>query len=179
MYLGVSTKSYVDTTGEDNTLLIKIEKDSGDVVCQRLYGGLGIDGVTNSIDQDEHGYIYLAGKTTSDTAGNDTGVNRAVILKANKECLDSIETVQHEIETPGLRIYPNPTSGLLNIDAGLLEGVNMDLEVFDLSGRVVLQKTNAVGAGLYQFELDLPSGTYLVSISDSERRLDPVRVVIH
>lgn len=59
IYVSASTKSYVDSAGEDNTLLLKLEKDSGDVVCQRIWGGLGIDNANSSIDQDGYGSIYL------------------------------------------------------------------------------------------------------------------------
>ena len=84
IYVSASTKSYVEPQGKDNTLLLKIDKQSGKLVTQRVWGGLGIDGVTTSIDQDNHGHLYLSGNSTSADDGTDTGNNTAIILKVKK-----------------------------------------------------------------------------------------------
>jgi hypothetical protein len=62
IFVSASTKSYVEQGGKDNTLLLKIDKQTGKLVTQRTWGGLGTDGVTTSIAQDSHRLPVLVRK---------------------------------------------------------------------------------------------------------------------
>ncbi|MFK7972648.1 MAG: PKD domain-containing protein, partial [Bacteroidia bacterium] len=69
---------------------------------------------------------------------------------------------------PGLKVFPNPTSGLLEISAS--ERMLTLVQVFDIHGRRVLWKENA---GVNRFSIDLhsqPAGAYVISITDDNRR---------
>lgn len=81
IYVSATTKSYVEPRGKDNTLLLKIDKKTGHLINQHIWGGLGLDGATTSISQDRHGSLYLSGHATSSDDGTDTGKKSAVILK--------------------------------------------------------------------------------------------------
>ncbi len=82
VFVTSSTKSYVD--GKDNTLVFKIDKESGELINQRLWGGKGIDGATTSIVLGDTDFIYLSGNMTSGDDGEDTGMHTAVVLKVEK-----------------------------------------------------------------------------------------------
>lgn len=62
-----------------------------------------------------------------------------------------------------IRIYPNPTKGLLRIDIPNLDGANITLDVFDSHGRLLIRKdAQAIGN-----QLDLsayPTGMYILLI---------------
>ena len=54
----------------------------------------------------------------------------------------------------GLNIYPNPTSGLLNIDLGEYQGESVDVNIYDPVGRVVWSKhINKVESNVIQAKL--------------------------
>ena len=54
----------------------------------------------------------------------------------------------------GLNIYPNPTSGLLNIDLGEYQGESVDINIYDPVGRVVWSKhINKVESNVIQAKL--------------------------
>ncbi|MFZ5941785.1 MAG: T9SS type A sorting domain-containing protein [Bacteroidota bacterium] len=64
----------------------------------------------------------------------------------------------HPAESPGeLRIYPNPSSGLIRLDLPEDAGTNLEMEIYDLSGRKILSgmqqgreiDTGNLGEGLY------------------------------
>lgn len=84
IYVTSSTKSYVEAGGKDNTLLLEIDKRSGKLVEQRLWGAKGIDGATTSISAGEDGFLYLSGNTTSSETGEDSGKFSAVVLKVRR-----------------------------------------------------------------------------------------------
>ena len=70
-----------------------------------------------------------------------------------------------------LNIYPNPTDGLLTIEFETAEK-NVDLEVFDVSGKLVLQSLSKHNGGLFQKSLDLShlsEGNYFVKITAGEK----------
>ena len=133
IYISASTKSYVDSgnNGMDNTLLWTINKHSGNLVSQKIWGGLGIDNVNSSIDQDEHGGLYLSGYSTTKDDGT-AGPKRAVVMKVNKS--DLIPSCKMKPEERPLGIYPNPFSSETTIQTGeSLDGAT--LTVFNANGQ--------------------------------------------
>ncbi len=180
IYLGVSTKSYVDSAagGLDNTLLIKLNKDSGDVVCQRLWGGLGIDGVTTSIDQDENGYIYLSGNTTTAEDGTDSGLNRAVILKVNKDCMVSTGEMVTSKESISFTVYPNPFSSetTLLLSDHLLQAAT--LTVYNSSGQAVKELNNLSDKTITLNRDDLPAGLFFIQLTQEHSIIASAKIII-
>ena len=68
-------------------------------------------------------------------------------------------------------IYPNPTSGLLTIELVTSEK-KVDIEVFDLIGKLMIKNSTAHDGGVFQKTLDLSSlheGIYFVKISVVEK----------
>lgn len=71
-----------------------------------------------------------------------------------------------EAEAVGLAVYPNPTSGVVTVQAGLPMA---ELRVYDVAGRTVFQKNTATAEG--QFDLSvLPAGTYRLSVTLQDGR---------
>ncbi len=82
VFVSATTKSYVEA--KDNTLLLKIDKRSGNLVSRRLWGGKGFDGITTSIALGEDGFLYLSGKSATTDNGEDSKQPSAVIMKVRR-----------------------------------------------------------------------------------------------
>jgi len=71
-----------------------------------------------------------------------------------------------------LNVYPNPTSGELNLEILLSEGKTIDYRIFDLSGRLMVddvERKKYDGAGQYNQKMDLghlENGFYLLVLTD-------------
>jgi len=64
-----------------------------------------------------------------------------------------------------LKVYPNPASDLLNIEITPSDTGRMLLEVFDLSGKAVINKT-VVNEPLMQLDIeDLAEGAYSLKVT--------------
>ena len=78
----------------------------------------------------------------------------------------------------GLRVYPNPTSGLLTLELDAPRATSLRYDLFDLTGRRLLSRDLGRQQSLRE-GIDLgsyPTGTYLLRIQ-SERGAQTVRLV--
>jgi hypothetical protein len=79
-------------------------------------------------------------------------------------------SVEDQVVSDQINVYPNPTNGLLHI-TGLNEGV-MTFSVYDLMGRLVVRTAERVQSGIVDLQLvGLPAGTYFVKIGLGEGAL--------
>jgi hypothetical protein len=69
---------------------------------------------------------------------------------------------EKEVDANHLLIYPNPNTGLINIDLGSL--TNVSIKVINLSGQLIYYKEN-IHTPIYQFELDAAPGIYIIELS--------------
>ena len=107
-----------------------------------------------------------------DLSGNRT--DRTIVLSQTKSATISDENQLEELEdqlgTQEIRIYPNPTKGLLKIDLPSLSDPEMTLRVHDSQGRLLISRpAQQIGneLNLYQY----PSGLYILIIqSGAEKR---------
>lgn len=65
-------------------------------------------------------------------------------------------------------VFPNPSNGSLQVAMGYFEDERTQVNVFDVSGRVVLQRTFENSPHDFQFS-GLPQGYYLIRIDDGKR----------
>ena len=75
-------------------------------------------------------------------------------------------------ETSGeLMLWPNPCSGYLNIFTGNWPGIDLQVTLYDITGRIVLRKYFTSGS---IFGLNLPdslSGIYILKITGSGKTM--------
>lgn len=67
-----------------------------------------------------------------------------------------------------LNIYPNPTTGLVNLEYTLDRGTALQVDVLDVVGKVVLNRNIASGTGVQREVLDLSTlanGTYVLKLN--------------
>ncbi len=75
-------------------------------------------------------------------------------------------------ELANVKIFPNPTSGMITITAADLEGTAVQVTVMDLQGREVLRRALNPVAGALNAEIDLSAeaaGLYVVRVQQGEK----------
>lgn len=94
-----------------------------------------------------------------DCVGGNTGLN---------PCVDGIEDVN---QINDINIYPNPSTGTFYINSNQLDNVNYEINVYDMTGQIVKQFTNAK-------EIDISSlnnGIYYVEISTEKSLITVIK----
>lgn len=156
-------------------LVIDLEQGQTNIIVE----GTGLDAIaddnceilslTNDYTNTESLYdaVFDIGTTTvtwtaTDIAGNES----TCIFDITVNEWVGIETL-HENE---ISIYPNPTSGLVNIDFANSKniGIVQTFEIKDITGKTIMNKDLANQQEIIDFS-DYPNGVYLLSIiTDSE-----------
>lgn len=80
----------------------------------------------------------------------------------------SIGNTMYQHAESQVSIYPNPSSGVINI-SGISEKFN--LVVFDLNGKQVFSRSNLSGSTTIDLNTQLVSGTYIATIQTNTQRL--------
>ncbi|MEO8734698.1 MAG: T9SS type A sorting domain-containing protein [Flavobacteriales bacterium] len=82
----------------------------------------------------------------------------------------------------GVDAWPNPAQDILNVAYGVAGGHQIELDLFDATGRTVRTLHTTTGtSGIQRTELDvkgLPAGIYLLQVSDDHGQRGTRRVVI-
>lgn len=72
-----------------------------------------------------------------------------------------------------LNVYPNPTTGRVDVEFSLTKGTNVKATITDLVGKVVLERTLGIGTGLQRETFDLGNlsdGMYLLTLDAGNQR---------
>lgn len=123
---------------------------------------------------------YISGGGNSNTLTLDWGTgNGTVIVKASNSCGEGSKAYvvnigckeAQQVESGSLTAYPNPTSGLLNIEFNAGEKGNVTISVNDLLGRTILNSSQYVSAGSNNLQLDLTNvakGAYTICVKSNQ-----------
>lgn len=87
-----------------------------------------------------------------------------------------------EEKTAKATVFPNPSTGQVNVFALLDNGGMMDLTVSNMSGKQVFNETQSVPAGKYNKQIDLgdrQKGTYLITLRNAGREILSRKVIIY
>ena len=75
----------------------------------------------------------------------------------------TLRNPENMADADAIRIYPNPSTGLLNIN--LVQDIEAQIDVFDLSGRKIQSRIVTTGTGTVQMDLSgYAKGIYMVHI---------------
>ncbi len=76
-------------------------------------------------------------------------------------------------------VYPNPAKTQLFITGSFTEVDYMNIEIFDISGRLLLQKTTSGNSGIFEIRLDdLAVGTYTYRIIKNNEVVKSDKLII-
>lgn len=109
--------------------------------------------------------VRLMFENTSDR-GNNTYIDE-INITGNIVGVDEVEEVQL-----GFALYPNPTAGSTTVQFLLNEGHNVQLDVTDITGRIISHIVNSdLAGGLHEYNLQIQSpGIYLVDLTVAGKR---------
>ncbi len=107
------------------------------------------------------GYRFVKWATTSDT----TAISRNTSITINLDSADvnllayfeSLTAVENTFEANSVKIFPNPVTDILNINAA---AENWSINVFDITGRKIYSDSNVTQISLK----NLPQGTYILNV---------------
>jgi hypothetical protein len=88
---------------------------------------------------------------------------------------------KHVKNTNTVKIYPNPTKDVINIELVSSHEQNVSFSLYDAMGRAVrgvVSKKMESGVNNFQFNLtNLPKGTYYIKINDGEQEINKLIVL--
>ena len=168
-------QSYV--VGDDVKMHVKVTGDLSKTdeirfIVQKIGGSNKLD-KTSAINPATKTYYNkwvpsLAGdyklKVKAFKNGNYVKMTSAKIkVTAKEHSFRSMNAESFDDELTEVSIYPNPNSGVVNVNLG--SSKNAEIKVFGSNGHVVYQKQSI--SGVHQFELNFSPGLYFVEV-DSE-----------
>ena len=116
----------------------------------RLYGGLGLSDLNND--------------TSPDLVVIRDGFVQVFLNKEGKEIDGEEPPVDDTVKS--LKIYPNPTRDILNIDSGNSENKIKQLELYNVLGQLIFSIPNSTPKQMHKIDLSsLSSGSYMLSIT--------------
>ncbi|CAN5458773.1 hypothetical protein BH11BAC2_BH11BAC2_04780 [soil metagenome] len=135
-------------TGEDGlTWWANTSQGSGTL----RFRNAGVNTIINTFNSDFGGQIYQ-----QFTVGLVTAVQDYILTKTNT-----------------MSVYPNPTSGIVNIDFNLTERNDAVIEIYDIVGKMLYTTTSPmITAGSVQVDLSaFPKGVYLVHLKSGNENI--------
>jgi hypothetical protein len=123
--------------------------------------------------------VIVTGGVEPLTISVDTSGNVQTVTVVDFDGCES--TVQYtisglsELVAEGLRVFPNPSTGKIQIDFGTLED-QVTISAFDLRGCLIQTKTLST-TGMVAYRLPALAGVYFLKITYSDGRFDAVRIV--
>ncbi len=180
---GTYTQTLVNTAGCDSTITLNLTINKVTDIST------SVSGVTITANNNSASYLWLncdnnfapiSGATGQSFTATSNG-NYAVQLTQNG-CVDTSACVA--ITTIGviensfldnLRVYPNPTNGIIHIDFGK-EQETLNVSLYTLTGQLLENKSYKTSSFI-KFEVNAPSGIYLLKISDSDNQEALIRIM--
>ena len=109
-------------------------------------------------------YPYLVGPTFY---GNKTAAKVTTITETVTTYDSSLSISDNSFVNKVIKIFPNPSSDLIAIQIGDLVTNNLQVELFDITGKLIKKTEINAGQTVAFFDVqDVYNGTYLIKISD-------------
>jgi hypothetical protein len=105
---------------------------------------------------------------------NGVGILNCIVFDNQMKCSDSsglsvnIATGINDIKNSNIKIYPNPTNNIINIE-GLTKSENTTIQIFEVQGKLVITKTINEKGTIDLSELN--KGVYVIKIGEVAQRI--------
>ncbi|MFK5879055.1 MAG: M12 family metallo-peptidase [Flavobacteriaceae bacterium] len=152
--------------GEDD-INVTFFDAAGSIVCASpTTGNVTPAQAFTALDGETAGGIWTIG--FMDLAAADTGT----LVSWNVEICETVETALtvEDNSFAQFNVYPNPSNGKVYINLSSIEDVQVSL--FDISGRIIYSKNHNNYSGLFNKEINfggLSSGIYLLKVNSGDR----------
>ena len=115
------------------------------------------------------------GDTITHVYADSVGVYAACLFVEDTVCMTSDYYCDGLVTTVGLKesslasnvkLYPNPSAGHFNVSFAAVVEADYQIEIIDITGRMVNKKTGETkyGENQVRFDADLPDGVYMVKV---------------
>lgn len=151
------TQSTITISGNDLT-------STAATTYQWYFNGNLINGATSQNYTPTQSGIYVV---------RTTDVNGCVYVYS-QGYLYTLSTSINEIETKSIDIYPNPSTGIIDVDFNFQNPKSVDIIVYDTFGKIVYENQNIAKVDL----TELANGIYTMSISLDKKKPTYKKVVL-
>ncbi len=159
--LSVSSNEPVNGTGDGDTAPDWVILDNHHLQLRAERSGSG------------NGRVYTITITSIDAAGNSSSQKTKVVVPHNMNGTNSKSYVTVNENYPeqllDFKVIPNPSSQYFNIQVTSVSNEKIELNLFDISGRLI-STLNAVNNQTLRFGDKLRPGVYMVEIRQGEQR---------
>ncbi|WP_163716855.1 T9SS type A sorting domain-containing protein [Mangrovibacterium lignilyticum] len=109
-------------------------------------------------------------QATAESTSTDQGiVDGSDITTDGQDIVSSIE--EEDFMDDELNVYPNPFKSKLSIDYSFDQSLAMDISIFDIAGKVVLNFAQTFDQGTQQLDLSsYPKGIYFIKFFNQENQ---------
>ena len=159
IYIAGTTASYTNDLNTDH-ILIKTDME-GNLVWQKVLGSENADYTGGLAVTEDQGVIF-SGWTRNSPQG-DTDI---ILIRLNKNGeMDFISHLSPDNPMEGnIKLFPNPTSGILRIDLKECHNPSIQLNIYDLHGSKIFT-VDLSGSKEHTLESGLSAGVYLYAVS--------------
>ncbi len=174
----------VSITNRTNVLarIIKVNSITGQVKWRRFYDYSKNDTLDNFQKSISINATSDGGWVTSWSVGN-YGNNPLFYVKYDSTgcdtttayCLNPVAIKQVNVQNLGLHIYPNPSSGILNVEVNTALEKPLDITLSDALGRIVKQLS--LSASTKIDVSDLENGIYFLQVFDEGKLLTTEKII--
>ena len=168
--LNINAQGISDLTGiEDFTALTFLHCTVNQLTCLNVKNGNNLNFIYfTSGNNPNLTCIEVDDATYSTTNWTDIDAQASFSTNCNNPC--SIATGIEESSLSKLSLYPNPTTGIININLNNIE--NASVKVLNNYGQVVYVDSK-INTSVYQFELAADAGIYIVVVNSKEHQQRP------
>ncbi|MCC6369589.1 MAG: T9SS type A sorting domain-containing protein [Bacteroidia bacterium] len=95
---------------------------------------------------------------------------------SSKQNIDALSIADY-VNGDAIYLFPNPTSGEINIVSPSFGNQLVEISVTDITGRCIYKNKHQLEQGKTQFNLNCASGAYIVTLSSGEQKAN-IKLII-
>ena len=166
LYIGTTWLFKSEWDRYNDIFIVKYDT-SGNVLWAKSAGGTGYD-FCRGVSTDVSGNVFITGYFGSPNINfGTTTLTNAGGMDIFIAKLGGITGI-NDIKNSNIKIYPNPTNNIFNIE-GLTKNENNTIQIFDVQGKLVITKTINEKGTIDLSELN--KGIYVIKIGEVAQRI--------
>lgn len=125
------------------------------------------------------GTSYSLSYTVGEVAINTLTGGEYIINQGFQQPSYTITSIEDNLPSAVLAVYPNPTSGLINVEMNDYQGKSLSCIVYDSKGVEILRQAGQPGP-FVKFEIDLSrfsQGIYILKVLSDDLSIKVIRIV--